>query len=139
MKLTSSAVVAAATSLAIILLVPILFALGGMGFAPGRRLKALKWVAVPLVLGSILLLAKGCIGLAGAWLLIPAAQVCSLYAVAEAFLWLSGRELDNVLEDFLNARRSLDSLICTFTLVLITFVPSWFFYQLFVVDEMCRA
>jgi len=56
--LTSSAVVAAATSLATILLVPILFALGGIGFAAGRRLKALKWVAVPLVLGSILLLAK---------------------------------------------------------------------------------
>ena len=62
-----------------------------------------------------------------------------LYAVAEAFLWLSGRELDNVLEDFLNARRSMDSVICTIVLVLITFVPSWFFYQLFVVDEMCRA
>jgi hypothetical protein len=139
-KLTSAgAVLAAATSLASILLVPVLFALGGIGFAQGRRLKALRRLAVPLMLGSILLFAKGCIALAGAWLLAPGAQVCFLYAVAEAFLWLSGRELDNVLEDFLNARRSMDSVICTIVLVLITFVPSWFFYQLFVVDEMCRA
>lgn len=136
---SAGAVVAAATSVAIILLIPILFALGAIGFAPGRRLKALKWVAVPLVLGSILLSAKGCIGLAGVWLLIPAAQVCFLYAVAEAFVWLSGRELNNVLEDFLNVRRSVESLICTIALLLMTFIPSWFFYQLIVVHEMCRA
>ncbi len=132
-------VVAATTSVAIILLVPVLFALGLIRFAPGRRKKALGLLAVPLILGAILLRVGGCVGLGGAWLLIPAAQICLLYAVAETFLRLSGRELNNALEDFLNARRSMDSLICTITLVLITFIPSWFFHRLFVAHEMCRA
>lgn len=132
-------VVAAATSVAIVLLVPVLFALGVIRFAAGRRLKVFRWLAVPLILGSILLFVRGCIGLAGAWLLIPAVQVCFLYAIAQAFVWLSGREVNNVFEDYLNARRSLDSLVSTIALVLITLIPSWFFYQLFVVDEMCRV
>jgi hypothetical protein len=133
------AVVAAVISVVITLLVPALFALGVIGFAPGRRPKVLRWLAVPLVLGFILLIVEGCIGLVGAWLLMPAVQVCFLYVVAETFVWLSGRELSNVLEDFLNARRSLESLVCTIALMLITLIPSWFFYHLFVVEEMCRA
>jgi hypothetical protein len=139
-KLTSAGpVVAATASVAIILLVPVLFALGVIRFAPGRRQKALGWLAVPLILGAILLLAGDCVGLGGAWLLIPSAQICLLYAVAEAFLRLSRRELNNAFEDFLSAQRSMESLICTIALVLITFMPSWFFYRLFVVHAMCRA
>lgn len=132
-------VVAAATSVAVALLIPVLFALGVIRSAAGRRLKVFRWLAVPLILGSILLFVRGCIGLAGAWLLIPAVQVCFLYVIAQAFVWLSGREVNNVFEDYLNARRSLDSLVSTIALVLVTLIPSWFFYQLFVVDEMCRV
>lgn len=135
---SSGAAVAAFVSIAVLLLVPALFALGVIGFASGRRLKALAMLAGPLALGVLLLFIGGCTGLAGAWLIIPAAQVGFLHAVAEIFARVSGRELNNIIESFINVRHAIDTLVCTFALVLAAFVPSLLFYQVFVVNEMCR-